>query len=249
MMQITIILLTITLFTTIVYSYLRLFKKVTIFDYENGLFYKNGVFVKLLTAGKYKYLPSNSTIKTIDMRRKHLVLSGQEILTKDNINLKISVVGFYEISDPIKAVMASENYIYEIYTIGQIAVRDIIGGATIDELLENKDEINDKLLSRVKSDYENIGVKTTLFSIRDIMLPQNLKKAFSSILETKKESQKQLEKARGEQALLRNLANSSELYKNNQSLLQARIIQILSDGGNSIVFNSDNNILNSTLKE
>jgi hypothetical protein len=76
-------------------------------------------------------------------------------------------------------------------------------------------------------------------AVRDVMLPANLKKAYSGALEAQKEAQKNLEKARGEQAVLRSLANSSKLYEEHPSLLQARVIQALANGNNSIVFGAD----------
>jgi regulator of protease activity HflC (stomatin/prohibitin superfamily) len=244
-MNFEVVLLLITLAAAL-YCWVRFFAAVTIYDFQKGLLYKKGSFVKTLSAGKYYYLKSNSAIQVIDTRKTLVTLPGQEILTKDNVNIKITLVGFYEVADPVKAKHQSENYITEFYNISQIILRDLVGAVTIDELLEKKGEIDTQLIAAVSEKATGLGLTVSTLSVKDIMLPANLKKAFSGILEAQKEAQRQLEKARGEQAVLRNLANSSGMYETNPMLLQARLVQALSTGNNSIVFNADDKM---TVKE
>lgn len=231
----------------IVFSFwVRLFDFLTIYEFQKGILYKNGSFVKILDAGKHYYHKSNSMIHVLDIRKSLINLPGQEVLTKDNVSIKITLVGFYEITDPIKAVHQSENYVTEFYNLSQIVLRNLVGAVSIDELLEKKGEIDAQLLAGVSEKAKDLGLTVSTLSVKDIMLPANLKKAFSGILEARKEAQRQLEKARGEQAVLRSLANSSSMYESNPMLLQARLVQALSTGNNNIVFNVDDKI---TLKE
>lgn len=216
--------------------YARKVSKVVVYDFQKGLLYKKGTFVKVLGAGRYSFIKGGTDIQIVDTRRMMLALAGQEILTKDNISLKMSLVGFYEVTDPVKAKHGSQNYISEIYNLAQVALRESAAAYTIDELLEKKAELDDQLLVRIKDKAAVLGVTFAQLSVRDIMLPANLKKAFSGIIEAKKEAQTQLEKARGEQAVLRNLANAAGLYDANPQLLQARIIQTLANGNNTVVF-------------
>lgn len=175
----------------------------------------------------------------MDKRKTILSLPGQDILTRDNINLKLSLAGFYELTDPARARHASQNYAAELYSHAQLSLRDTIASFTLDELLEKKGEIDALLLEKIADKAQAIGCTVSTLAVRDIMLPANLKKAFSGILETKKEAQIQLEKARGEQAVLRSLANAAQLFDSNPQLLQARVIQTLSNGNNTIVFGAD----------
>ena len=241
-MNFEVVLLLVTLVAAL-YCWARFFAAVTIYDFQKGLLYKKGSFVKTLNAGKYYYLKSNSAIQVIDTRKTLVTLPGQEILTKDNVNIKITLVGFYEVTDPVKAKHQSENYVTEFYNLSQIILRDLVGAVTIDELLEKKGEIDIQLLAGVSEKAKGLGLTISTLSVKDIMLPANLKKAFSGILEAQKEAQRQLEKARGEQAVLRNLANSSGMYESNPMLLQARLVQALSTGNNSIVFNADDKMV------
>lgn len=240
-MSFEVLLLLLTL-AAVLYCWIRCFVSVTIFEFQKGLLYKKGAFVKTLSAGKYHYIKSRSTIEVVDTRKTMLTLPGQEILTKDNVNIKITLVGFYEVSDPVKAKHQSENYMTEFYNISQIMLRELVGAITIDELLEKKGALDTQLLTGISEKVKGIGLSVSILSVKDIMLPANLKKAFSGILEAQKEAQRLLEKARGEQAVLRNLANSSGMYESNPMLLQARLIQSLATGNNSIVFSADDKL-------
>lgn len=240
-MELFILLLAVALIGTIVY--LRVAALVVVYDFQKGLLYNQGSFVKIVGAGRYRFLKSRTDIQVVDTRRTMLALAGQEILTKDNISLKISLSGFYEVVDPVKAKHGSQNYITELYSLAQIVLRETVANYTIDELLEKKNEMDEQLLARMKDKAGALGVAFSALAVRDIMLPANLKKAFSGIIEAKKEAQTQLEKARGEQAVLRNLANAAGLYDANPQLLQARIIQTLANGNNTIVFGADKPVI------
>ncbi len=222
------------------YCYKKIFGVVTLYQFHKGLLYKNGSFEKILTAGKYHYIKASTLIKIIDIRMMMILLSGQDILTKDNVNIKMTMVSSYQVTDPVKAHHHSEDYSTVFYNLAQITLRNLVGAVTIEELLEKKGEIDTQLLAAIQEKAQELGITVSMLAIKDIMLPANLKKAFSGILEAQKEAQRQLEKARGEQAVLRSLANTSNLYEANPTLLQARLVQTLSSGNNSIVFNTDN---------
>ena len=216
---------------------------VVIYEFQKGLLYRHGAFKQVLGAGKHYYLKRSSSIEVIDVRKTMFTLPGQEILTRDNISLKVSLTGFYEITDPVLARHSSTNYVVELYNQAQIILRDLIGALTFEEVLEKKIEIDAQLLATTTEMAKALGLTVTTLAIRDIMLPANLKKAFSGVLEAQKEAQRQLEKARGEQAVLRSLANGSQMYEANPMLLQARLVQALSSGENSIVFNADDGVV------
>lgn len=222
-----------------VISLTRLIGAQTVYEYQIGLLYSNGKLVRVLDAGRYRYLKNRSRIDLVDMRGTMIVVPGQSILTKDNVNVKITVSGLYQIVDAVRALRESTSFISELYDICQLALRDLVATTTIDELLEKKTEIDAQLLANAAAKAQRLGVKIASLSLRDIVLPANLKKAFAAVLEAQKEAQRQLEAARGEQAVLRSLANSSKIYENNPALLQARLIQALSSGANTIVFNAD----------
>ncbi|HYD18468.1 MAG TPA: slipin family protein [Patescibacteria group bacterium] len=217
----------------------KCFARAYVYQYQQGLMYRDGKFVRLLQPGRYTYRKARTEIAVVDKRSAMLNLPGQDILTRDNINIKVSLAGVYEITDAVRARHASQNYLAELYNHAQLALRDAVSGFTLDELLEKKLELDQLLLTKIVEKAEALGCTVSRLAVRDVMLPANLKKAFSGILEVKKEVQTQLEKARGEQAVLRSLSNAAQLFESNPHLLQARIIQTLSSGNNTVVFGAD----------
>ncbi len=215
---------------------------VTVYEYQKGLFYKNGKLDRIVDAGTYRFLETINKIEVVDTRKRELLISGQEILTRDNIGVRVSVVGSVQIVDPTKAIHQSENYLGDIYKFGQLAMRDAVGAVTLDELLDNKTQFDAQIQQKVALAAAELGAVVSGLAVRDIMLPANLKKAYSGVLEAQKEAQKNLEKARGEQAVLRSLANSAKMYDEMPALLQARVIQALGTGNNSIVFGADDKV-------
>ncbi|MEI7668978.1 MAG: SPFH domain-containing protein, partial [Pseudomonadota bacterium] len=131
-MNFEVVLFFITLFVTL-YCWGRFFAAVIIYDFQKGLLYKKGSFIKTLNAGKYYYFKLNSAIQVIDTRKTLVTLPSQEILTKDNVNIKITLVGFYQVADPVKAKHQSGNYVTEFYNLSQIILRNLVGAVTIDE--------------------------------------------------------------------------------------------------------------------
>ena len=224
----------------IAWYYLRdRFATVTVFEFQKGLHYRDGKFVRQVDAGRYWIDTRRSEIEVFDLRKSMINIPGQDILTSDKANVKLSLAGLYEISDPFKAKNASDHYLGRFYTDAQLAVRDLVAGMTVDELLEQRTTLDDKLLAAMQEKMQALGITLHSLAMRDIILPANLKRAYAGVLEAQMEAQKQLEKARGEQAVLRSLANSSKMYDNNPSLLQARIVQALADGKNTIVYSAD----------
>jgi regulator of protease activity HflC (stomatin/prohibitin superfamily) len=214
----------------------------TVFEYQKGLLFKDGKLSKELGAGHYRYLSKRSTIEVFDMRRRALDLIGQEILTKDNVSIRLSVVGQIQVTEPMKVLQQSESYMAEVYALTQLAIRDAVSSMTLDEILTQRSTVDQLVQTNVTERAKDMGLSITNLALRDIMLPPTLKKAYAGVLEAQKNAQVNLEKARGEQAVLRSLANSSKLYTENPSLLQARVIQALSTGKNTIVFGTEDQI-------
>ncbi len=218
--------------------YKPLIDRVTIWEYEKGLKYHKGRFERLLDPGVYWILKFDSRIDRIDMRPSTFTVVGQEVLSTDSIALKISVAGTYRVVDPFVAVNQVQNYLQTLYLTVQVAMRDIIGSRPIDELLENRNSFDGQLMEHCEKKFEEIGLKLISVNVRDIMFPGELKRVFAKVVEARKEGLAALERARGETAALRNLANAAKLMENNPALLQLRMLQSLAQtAGNTLVLN------------
>lgn len=213
-----------------------LVKKVIVFEYQRALLFNNGICKKIFQAGKHYYFCSGSSIKIIDLRAVNVTLPGQELLTLDNISIKITISAAYKVSDPLLAINSCINYQESLYLILQLTIRDIISSLTIDEVLSKREEINLQLLEKSKEKIEKLGIELQIASIRDIMLSGELKNIFAQVTKAKMEGLASLEKARAESAALRNLANAARDLENNPALYQLRMMQIFEKGtGNSMV--------------
>lgn len=225
-------------------------RRVTVFDYERGLKYVKGRFKSVLEPGQYWYMPLFSTIDKIDIRPRFVSISGQELLSADGITIKVSVAVNFEVIDPALAKNKVMDFEKTLYSEIQLAVREIIGQTEIDAILEGRNEISQRLMEMLETKSKDIGLNLILISIKDIMFPGKLKEMFAQVVSARKEGLAILEKARGETAALRNLANAAKMLEDNPNLLQLRLIQALSEtSGNSLVYGMPTNeALSSILK-
>jgi regulator of protease activity HflC (stomatin/prohibitin superfamily) len=211
-------------------------KRITIFEFEKGLKYHKGKFKKVLQPGEYWYLKYHTKTQKVDVRPRFVSITGQEVLSADSVTLKVSLAAKYEITDPNIAVNTVENHEGALYLELQLALREIIGTAPIDELLERRNEFSKKLMALADKKAEDLGLKLHSVNIKDIMFPGQLKQMFAQVVSARKQGLAALERARGETAALRNLANAARLVKDNPALMQLRLFQSLSESsGNTLV--------------
>ena len=143
-----------------------------------------------------------------------------------------------QIADAAKSVQAADNYAMHIYSATQTAVRSVVAGVTMEALLTQRVAIGAQLRELITPQAEAVGVQVHAVEVRDVMLPGELRKAFSEVLKAKQEGQAALERARGESASLRNLANAARVLEGNPALMNLRLMQSLSaaqNAGNTLV--------------
>jgi regulator of protease activity HflC (stomatin/prohibitin superfamily) len=216
----------------------RLFRRTVLFEYQRGLLYRNGVFQRVLTPGAYWHLVAASTITTVDLRPRIAAVPNQEILSADNISLKLSLAAQYAVADPAQAAHATQDYSEALYLLLQLALREQVSGVPVEQLLATRKTLGATILERVAPQAAAIGLSLTLVEVKDVTFPGELKRVFAQVVTAQKEGLATLERARGESAALRNLANSAKLLEQNPTLLQLRALLAVSQGsGNTVVFN------------
>jgi regulator of protease activity HflC (stomatin/prohibitin superfamily) len=209
---------------------------VTIRDYERGLRYTRGRFAGLLDAGTYTAFRPMSQIHVLDGRPVSLVIEGQEVLTGDGIGVKISLAARYVVADVVTAVTGDQDFRRALYITLQLALRDAVGGRTLDEVLATRAEIGRATLERAGSLVAALGVELLAVEVRDLMLPGELRRAYAAVVAARKEGEVALERARGETAALRNLANAAGMLEQHPGLLQIRLLQeVGGSSGNTIM--------------
>lgn len=208
-------------------------QKVTVFEYERGLRYTRGKFVNILSAGQYFICPFFSNVIRIDVRSQLVTIPGQEVLSADNVTLKVSLAANYQVVDPATAVNQFANYKEAMYVILQLGLREIVGQTKIDDFLGDRALYTKKLFELTESKVAELGLKLISVDMKDIMFPGELKKVFAQVVQAQKEGLAVLEKARGETATLRHLANAAQMVKDNPILMQLRLLQ---SSGNTVVW-------------
>jgi regulator of protease activity HflC (stomatin/prohibitin superfamily) len=198
-----------------------------------GLLYHKGKFVELLNPGRHIRWGRFYGQNLIDLRKTSLAVAGQEVLTADNVALKLSLSVTYQVTDPAMAVNESQNWLTQFYTDVQLAARAVVNGVAVEALINQRFEIGAQLLARVQPQAAQVGVTVLAVEVKDVMFPADLKRAFADVLKAKQEGQVALERARGESAALRNLANAARVLDGNPALMNLRLIQSLATAQNA----------------
>ena len=233
-MEIVIVLLLVVLIVAVVVR--PVFTIATVHDYQRGLHYRQGRFVGLLDPGMHIAVRPFNEIQMMDGRPTSITVPGQEILTADGVALRVSLTARYVVADPVAAVTSDQNYVSALYTALHAGLREALAGRTADDVLAARAELGPAVGGAVASELARLGLELLGVDVRDVMVPSELKRAFAGIVAARREGEAALERARGETAALRSLANAGRMIEDNPGLLQLRILQQLgSSSGNTIM--------------
>src|SRR5215469_13419437 len=210
--------------------------RVTVYEFQRALRYRKGRFLSVLGPGQYWILQPRTTITPVDVRPNFITLMGQEVLTADGVPLKVSIAANYEMSDPQLAINGQANYAQALYLLLQLAVREVISTSKADELLENRAGFADKIRALAEPQVQRLGLKLLAADLKDLMISGDLKRSFAQVVKARKEGEAALERARGETASLRSLANAARMLQDNPQLVQLRMLQAMGESaGNTLV--------------
>jgi regulator of protease activity HflC (stomatin/prohibitin superfamily) len=217
-------------------------KRVIVYEYQKALKYQKGRYTATLDPGQYWVSSLSTLVVPVDVRSEFITIQGQDVLTADGVTIKISLAAEFQVIDPNLAVNKTANFRSNLYLGLQMALREIVGKEKIDALLENRAGISGKLMEMAKDKAADMGVKLISADVKDMMFAGEIKKAFAQVVKAQKEGQAALERARGETAALRSLANAARTMDDNPNLLQLRALQALADSsGNTLVLGMPNN--------
>lgn len=211
-------------------------KRITIFEHQRGIRYRLGRFTDVLLPGAYWYWPRNTSIVPTDIRLRVVTVPGQEVLSSDGISVKVSLAAQFSIVDPARAINGVEDCLQALYVFAQLSLREVVGGIAAEQLLAQRETLGHRVLELCKPKAAALGLELHALGIKDLTFPGELKKIFAQVVKAQKEGLAALERARGETAALRNLANAAHLVEDNPALLQLRMLQPLGDSsGNTVV--------------
>lgn len=213
-----------------------LFRGAIVMEYQAGLLYASGKFARRLGPGRHWLFRPTQTITRVDLRPKLVAVPGQEVIAADGVSFRLSLACRYHVAEPETAINKVEDYQQALYQVLQLSLREIVATSTGDEMLRGRREIGERLVTLASTPAREFGLHLDAVNLKDITLPGELKKIYSQVVLAQKEGQAALERARGETAALRNLANAAKMLDNNPALMQLRLIQQLgASTGNTIV--------------
>jgi regulator of protease activity HflC (stomatin/prohibitin superfamily) len=198
-----------------------------------GLVYHKGKFIEVLRTGRHIRWGRHYTLDAQDVRKASLSVPGQDVLTADNVALKTSLLVTYQVVDPVKAAHETQNWQGDLYNAVQLALRAVAGGVAVEALLGQRLNLGAQLLALVQPEAAKVGVSVHAVEVKDVMFPADLKRAFADVLKAKQEGHAALERARGESAALRNLANAARVLEGNPALMNLRLMQSLATAQNA----------------
>jgi regulator of protease activity HflC (stomatin/prohibitin superfamily) len=201
-------------------------------EYERGVVFRLGRLIALKGPGLFFIIPFGvDRLVKIDLRVITLEVPPQEVITNDNVTAKVNAVIYFQVLDPQRAVTQVLNYINATSQIAQTTLRAALGQATLDDLLANREKINQNLQKIIDEQTEPWGIKVSVVEIKDVELPQTMQRAMAKQAEAEREKRAKIINADGEFQASQTLANAAQIIGTQQGALQLRFLQTLVEIG------------------
>jgi len=198
-------------------------------QYERGVKFMLGKYVGTKEPGWRIILPVIQTMRKVDIRVKAVDVPDQESITKDNISVKINAVIYYKVKDAAKAIIEVENFRHAVSQLAQTTMRNATGGVTLDELLSNRDEISSTIKNIVDKASDPWGIEVINVELKDITLPEEMKRTIAKQAEAERERRAVIIKAEGEVTAAANLSKAAHMLSEAPGALHLRTLQSIND--------------------
>jgi regulator of protease activity HflC (stomatin/prohibitin superfamily) len=209
-------------------------------QYQRGVKFTLGRYSGIMQPGWRLVIPLFQSYRKVDLRVKAVDVPDQEAMTKDNISARINAVIYYKVINAEKVILEVEHYNYAISQLAQTTMRNIVGEVELDELLNNREKVSNKIKQIVDKLTDPWGIKVESVDLKDIVLPQEMKRVIGRQAEAEREKRSVIIKAEGEVIAAKNLAKASKTLSESPGALHLRTLQTLndvsSDKSNTIIF-------------
>jgi regulator of protease activity HflC (stomatin/prohibitin superfamily) len=209
-------------------------------QYQRGVMFTMGRYSGTKKPGWRLVVPIFQSMKKVDMRVKAVDVPNQEAITKDNVSCAINAVIYYKVVDSSKAIIEVENFYYAVSQLAQTTMRNVAGEVELDELLTNRDAVSKRIKDIVDKLTDPWGIKVDSVELKDIVLPEEMKRTMAKQAEAERERRAVIIKAEGEVAASENLAKAGKILSASPGSLHLRTLNSLndisSDNSNTIVY-------------
>jgi len=201
-------------------------------EYERGVIFRLG---RLLPQAKgpgliFVFWPIDKIVK-VDLRTKTLDVPPQDIITRDNVSLKVNAVVYFRVVDAVKAIIEVENYLYATSQLSQTTLRSVLGEVALDDLLSHRETLNLKLQNILDQHTDPWGIKVALVEVKQIDLPQEMQRAMAKQAEAEREKRAKIIHADGEFQAAEKLAQAAAVVSKEPVAIQLRYLQTLTEIG------------------
>ncbi len=217
--------LTIILFIIILLAYaIRILR-----EYERGVIFRLGRLIGAKGPGLILLIPIIDKMVKVSLRVVTMDVPEQDIITKDNVTVRVNAVVYFRVMDPIKAIIAVENFLYATSMISQTTLRAVLGQVELDTLLSERDKVNEQLQIIIDEDTEPWGIKVTKVEVKNVDLPQEMQRAIARQAEAERERRAKVIHAEGELQAAERLRQAADEIHKQPSALQLRFLQTLTE--------------------
>ncbi|BBU21729.1 slipin family protein [Mycobacterium xenopi] len=209
-------------------------------EYERGVVFRMGHIRPLYRPGLRFLIPLVDKMIRVDQRVVTLTIPPQEVITRDNVPARVNAVVMFQVVDPLKAILAVENYALATSQIAQTTLRSLLGRADLDTLLAHREDLNSDLRTIIEKQTEPWGVEVRVVEIKDVEIPESMQRAMAREAEAERERRAKVINARGELQASEELREAAETLSKNPASLQLRYLQTLlelgADQNSTVVF-------------
>lgn len=198
-------------------------------QYQRGILFTMGKYSKIWQPGWHVIIPIFQKLVKVDIRVKAVDVPDQEAITKDNIPIRINAVIYFKVNDAAKAVIEVEDFFYAVSQLAQTTMRNAVGEVTLDQLLSNKKEVSESIKLVVDKVSDAWGLDVQSVELKDIVLPESLKRTIAKVAEADREKQAVIISSEGEVAAAVNMAKAAETLAKVPGALHLRTLQSIND--------------------
>ena len=198
-------------------------------EYERGVVFRLGRIIPVKGPGLVIIWPIIDKLVKVSLRIVTMDVPSQDIITKDNITVKVNAVVYFRVMDPISAITAVEDYFFATSQIAQTTLRSILGQSQLDDLLINREQLNAELQKVIDFQTEPWGIKVTAVEVKNVDLPEEMQRAIAKQAEAERERRAKIIHAEGEFQASQKLADAAKIIATENGALQLRFLQTLTE--------------------
>lgn len=200
-----------------------------LYEYERGVIFRLGRIVGVRGPGFIVVIPFLERMVRVSLRLVTMDVPPQDVITKDNVSVKVNAVVYFRVVEPNRAILQVENYLYATSQLAQTTLRSILGQVELDELLSEREKLNLKLQEVLDKQTDAWGIKVTMVEVKYVDLPQEMQRAMAKQAEAERERRAKVISAEGEFQAAAKIAEASEILAANPVSLQLRFLQTIND--------------------